>query len=152
MIRHWLLMVATDTRRACIHCSAHTQGTIHYYTKAHHDFGTHCDHTLGEVLTCALSRHFSYCYADTAITACIPTSSHLLHAHDCTICDDIADTGELYDVRELDGTAPYRYSILPYNMRVPSKARQLLGINEQPTRVPSKVAKVTAYFTSLKLL
>eukprot|EP00953_Heterococcus_sp_UTEX-ZZ885_P020436 11434-Heterococcus_DN1.PRE.1 len=57
----------------------------------------------------------------------------------------IADTGELYDVRELDGTAPYRYSILPYNMRVPSKARQLLGINEQPTRVPSKVAKVMGH-------
>jgi hypothetical protein len=31
-------------------------------------------------------------------------------------------------------------------MRVPSKARQLLGINEQPTRVPSKVAKVIQCF------
>lgn len=53
------------------------------------------------------------------------------------------DTGELYDVREIDTSMPYRYSVLPHNMRVPSKARQLLGINEQPTHVPPKAAKVT---------
>ncbi|CBN76005.1 expressed unknown protein [Ectocarpus siliculosus] len=52
------------------------------------------------------------------------------------------DTGELYDVREIDTSMPYRYSVLPHNMRVPSKARQLLGINEQPTHVPPKAAKV----------
>lgn len=54
------------------------------------------------------------------------------------------DTGELYDVREIDTSMPYRYSVLPHNMRVPSKARQLLGINEQPTHVPPKAAKVTS--------
>lgn len=53
------------------------------------------------------------------------------------------DTGELYDVREIDTSMPYRYSVLPHNMRVPSKARQLLGINEQPTHVPPKAAKVS---------
>ena len=53
------------------------------------------------------------------------------------------DTGELYDVREIDNSMPYRYSVLPHNMRVPSKARQLLGINEQPTHVPPKAAKVS---------
>ncbi|CAN0216530.1 unnamed protein product, partial [Hapterophycus canaliculatus] len=52
------------------------------------------------------------------------------------------DTGELYDVREIDTSMPYRYSVLPHNMRVPSKARQVLGINEQPTHVPPKAAKV----------
>ncbi|CAM9144684.1 unnamed protein product [Ascophyllum nodosum] len=52
------------------------------------------------------------------------------------------DTGELYDVREIDTSMPYRYSVLPHNMRVPSKARQLLGINEQQTHVPPKAAKV----------
>lgn len=53
------------------------------------------------------------------------------------------DTGELYDVREIDTSMPYRYSVLPHNMRVPSKARQLLGINERPTHVPPKAAKVS---------
>lgn len=58
------------------------------------------------------------------------------------------DTGELYDVREIDGSMPYRYSVLPHNMRVPSKARQLLGINEQPTHVPPKAAKVSMYHSN----
>ncbi|CAM9932464.1 unnamed protein product, partial [Discosporangium mesarthrocarpum] len=52
------------------------------------------------------------------------------------------DTGELYDVREIDGSMPYRYSVLPHNIQVPSKARQLLGINDRPTHVPPKAAKV----------
>lgn len=52
------------------------------------------------------------------------------------------DTGELYDVREIDNSMPTRYSVLPHNVRVPSKARQLLGINSQPTHVPPKAAKV----------
>lgn len=55
------------------------------------------------------------------------------------------DTGELYDVREIDTSMPYRYSVLPHNMRVPSKARQLLGINERPTHVPPKAAKVMGH-------
>lgn len=54
------------------------------------------------------------------------------------------ETGELYDVREIDTSMPYRYSVLPHNTHVPSKARQLLGINEQPTHVPPKAAKVTS--------
>lgn len=64
------------------------------------------------------------------------------------------DTGELYDVREIDTSMPYRYSVLPHNMRVPSKARQLLGINEQPTHVPPKAAKVRKglYGKDLRLL
>lgn len=52
------------------------------------------------------------------------------------------DTGELYDVREIDTSMPTFYSVLPHNVRVPSKARQLLGINGQPTHVPPKAAKV----------
>ncbi|CAM9772462.1 unnamed protein product, partial [Choristocarpus tenellus] len=51
------------------------------------------------------------------------------------------DTGELYDVREIDRSMPNRYSMLPQNMSVPSKARQLLGINERQTHVPPKAAK-----------
>lgn len=58
------------------------------------------------------------------------------------------DTGELYDVREIDTSMPYRYSVLPHNMRVPSKARQLLGINERPTHVPPKAAKVSSDATN----
>ncbi|KAG5188058.1 hypothetical protein JKP88DRAFT_218467, partial [Tribonema minus] len=54
-------------------------------------------------------------------------------------------TGELYDVRELDGTAPYRYSILPSNLRVPRKARDILGINHKKTRVHSKAARVMGH-------
>lgn len=57
------------------------------------------------------------------------------------------DTGELYDVREIDTSMPCRYSVLPHNMRVPSKARQLLGINERPTHVPPKAAKVMVCIT-----
>ncbi|CAB1098507.1 unnamed protein product [Ectocarpus sp. CCAP 1310/34] len=52
------------------------------------------------------------------------------------------DTGELYDVREIDTSMPYRYSVLPHDVPVPSKARQVLGINEQHTHVPPKAAKV----------
>lgn len=63
--------------------------------------------------------------------------------HDYTVVN--RETGELYDVRELDGTAPYRYSILPLNMIVPNKARQLLGINKQNTRLAAKAAKVMGH-------
>ncbi|CAM9446497.1 unnamed protein product [Chrysoparadoxa australica] len=55
------------------------------------------------------------------------------------------DTGELYDVREVDGSAPYRYSVLPHNVHVPGKARRMLGINEQKTHVPPKAAKVMGH-------
>ena len=76
---------------------------------------------------------------DTYVTA-LPTSVATYVQTKYTVVN--RDTGELYDVREIDTSMPYRYSILPHNMRVPSKARQLLGINEQPTHVPPKAAKV----------
>lgn len=98
----------------------------------------------GAVAICSaaflFARRFSppsICHRATHVTLCVATFVQTKY----TVVN--RDTGELYDVREIDTSMPYRYSVLPHNMRVPSKARQLLGINEQPTHVPPKAAKVT---------
>ncbi|KAG5184455.1 hypothetical protein JKP88DRAFT_289945 [Tribonema minus] len=55
----------------------------------------------------------------------------------------IHNTGEIYDMGELDGSAPYRYSILPSGIQVPTKARTLLGINQTKTCVMGHFGGVT---------